>query len=63
VNARIAALAAGTLAALAARWFATRQSGLTYTRANRTKYISFNIVLFYLFLGLTIVVCVALKPD
>jgi hypothetical protein len=49
VNARIAVLTVGTSAALAARRFATRQSGLTYTGADRTKYISFNIVLFWFF--------------
>jgi hypothetical protein len=62
VSARILVLTAGPLVALAARWFVTRQSGLTYTGANPTKYISFNIVLFF-FLVLTVVVCVALKPN
>ncbi len=56
MDARILILAIGCLAALAARRFVTRSSGLTYTRVDGTRYVSFNIVAFWLLIAVTMIV-------
>jgi hypothetical protein len=55
--ARIWILVIGFLAALAALQFITPSSGLTYTRADGTRYVSYNAVVFWLLIVVTIVVC------
>ena len=57
MKARILILIGGLLMATAARNFITISSGLTYTRANVTKYVSFNIVVFWLLIIVTVVLC------
>ena len=57
MNARIAVLVIGALAALGVRLFGSRRSGLTCTGKNETRYIPFNIVLFWLCIVATLVVC------
>jgi hypothetical protein len=57
VKVRILILASGLLIAGAVRRFLTTSSGLTYTGANGTKYVSFNIVIFWLLIVVTVVLC------
>jgi hypothetical protein len=57
VGARIAILAIGFLSALMVRRFLTHSSGLTYTRANGTRYVAFNIVVFWLVIVATVALC------
>jgi uncharacterized membrane protein YidH (DUF202 family) len=57
VNVRILILISGLLIATAARHFVTTSSGLTYTRFNATKYVSYNIVAFWLLIAVTVVLC------
>jgi hypothetical protein len=57
VKVRILILTCGLFIAAAVRHFVTFSSGLTYTRANATKYVSFNIVVFWLLIAATVVLC------
>ena len=54
---RILILMSWPLIAVAARYFVTTSSGLTYTRPHATKYVSFNIVVFWLLIVVTVVLC------
>jgi hypothetical protein len=58
---RVLLLAAGLLAAVLARRFVTISSGLTYTLPSATRYIPFNIVIFWLLIIATVVVCISHK--
>jgi hypothetical protein len=57
VKFRILILVIGFLVAAAARRFVTTSSGLTYTGPQATKYVSYNVVLFWLVIVVTVVLC------
>jgi hypothetical protein len=57
VKVRILILTCGLIIAVAARHFVTTSSGLTYTRSNVTKYVSYNIVVFWLLIVVSGVLC------
>jgi hypothetical protein len=57
VKFRILILVIGLLVAAAARRFVSTSSGLTYTALQATKYVSYNVVLFWLVIVVTVVLC------
>jgi hypothetical protein len=50
-------LATGLLVAFAARRFVTSSSGLTYTLPSATRYVSFNVIAFWLSIGIAVLLC------
>jgi hypothetical protein len=51
----IGIFAAGLLVAFVARRFVTSSSGLTYTLPSATRYVSFNVIAFWLSIGIAVI--------
>jgi hypothetical protein len=54
----IGIIAIGLLAAFLARRFLTGSSGFTYTLPSATRYISYNVIVFWVLIAITIVLCI-----
>jgi hypothetical protein len=58
MKATVGIITIGLLVAFVARRFVTGHSGLTYTSPSETRYVPYNVIVFWMLIATTIVLCI-----